>query len=132
MSTLTPEEFSKRIGTLVRTGAMGDVLLRVATAASIYMDDRAQHHTTGGNPLNVRTGKLRLSIKHTVKGNQLGATATVMAGGGRAHYAVLHERGIGGMPKRPFLKPSRDSASKRVPHDMISEVNAAFRTVNLG
>jgi len=143
MSTLTIDEFRDRTRKLIRTGAMADVLLRVATSAGIYMQKRAKYRTTGGNPLHVKDGPLRNSITFAVENaSARGITAIVSAGGSRVPYAAIHEFGgpiktktgkvVGHMPKRPYLAPSRRDAARVAPHDMIREVNAAFRTVNLG
>ena len=112
MATLTPEEFSARINRLIRTGGMMRVLAQVATETALTMDREAKMRTTGGNPLHVRTGKLRQSIKIKTEAKANSVTAEVQAGGRRAYYARFHEFGEGRMPRRPFLAPARERAPR--------------------
>lgn len=56
-----------------------------------------------GQVLKVRTGTLRRSI-NAVQTGFLGRW--VVAIGAEAWYGELHEFGKGGMPKRPFMRPS--------------------------
>ena len=83
--------------------------------------------------LHVRTGRLRSSIRSGVRGGVKGGhkgsiEGWIRAGGpskkGAVKYAAVHELGLtiphpsGGsvkMPKRPFLKPSIDDATKDLP-----------------
>lgn len=156
MATMTPAQFSDKVQILVRTGKLGQVLAAVGADAATKMDEGAKMRTTGGNPLNVRDGKLRQSIRFgtTVKGNTV--TAMVQAGGRRAFYASVHEYGKtitaktpGGylrfkgsrgwatvrsvtIPKRPFLAPAREDAIKGLDATLIKRVRQALRTVGIG
>lgn len=132
MATLTPEQFADRMDVLVRTGKMGQALTRVATRAAVTMRAGALMRTTGGNPLHVRTGKLRQSIKMDTTQKPPFYTATIQAGGRRAFYARFHEYGEGRNPKRPFLAPSLEDARKNLDADLMREAVAAFRTVGIG
>jgi len=136
---MTPEEFSTSIGTLVRTGEMTNVLVRVANRAALAME-RGGKRKTSGVALFVRTGFLRNSIKPSTRKTRTGVSAIIKAGSKRVPYAAIHE--YGGvvktrhtsfiMPKRPYLAPSRASAAKGVPHDLIKEVRKSLRTVGIG
>jgi phage gpG-like protein len=156
MATLTPEQFASRMDLLVRTGKMGEALTRVATRAAVTMRAGALMRTTGGNPLHVRSGKLRQSIKKDTTSKPPFYSATIQAGGRRAFYASVHEYGkvirakspggylrfkIGNkfittrsvtIPKRPFLAPSLEDARKNLDADLMREAVAAFRTVGIG
>ena len=62
----------------------------------------ARANLTGGNPLHVRTGRLRSSV-----GSEFLSDDTV-AVGTNVHYGKYHEHG-NGVPKRPWLGPALDS-----------------------
>ena len=132
MATLTPEEFSARLNRLTRTGGMMRVLAQVATETALTMDREAKMRTTGGNPLHVRTGKLRQSIKIKTEARANSVTAEVQAGGRRAYYARFHEFGEGRMPRRPFLAPAREVAISKLDQTLIDRTRAALRTVGIG
>ena len=136
---MTPEEFSTSIGTLVRTGEITNVLVRVANRAAVAMH-KGGRRKTSGVALFVRTGDLRGSIVFDTRKTRTGVSAIVSAGSKAVPYAAIHE--YGGvvktrhtsfiMPKRPYLAPSRASAAKGVPHDLIKEVRKSLRTVGIG
>ncbi len=129
---MSTEEFAERINKLVRTGKMGQVLSAVAAESALAMERGAKRRTTGGNPLHVRTGKLRQSIKPKTESKPGLYTAEVRAGGRRAFYARFHEYGEGRNPKRPFLAPARESAIKGLDATLIKRTRAALRTVGIG
>lgn len=93
MADMTIEEFRDRLKEAVRTGAMSDAIVETGHALAFMMERQAKHRVTGGNPLNVRTGKLRQSIKPTVKEIKGGVRAGVQAGSKRVPYAAIHETG---------------------------------------
>ena len=156
MATLTPEEFSARLNRLTRTGGMMRVLVQVATESATTMHREARLRTTGGNPLHVRSGGLRQSIKFKTDAKANSVTAEVHAGGRRAFYASVHEYGKtitaktpGGylrfkgsrgwatgrsvtIPKRPFLAPAREVAIRKLDETLIDRTRAALRTVGIG
>lgn len=134
MSTMTPEQFANRMSTFVRTGGMERVLAAVAAQSSLTMDREAKLRTTGGNPLHVRTGALRMSIKADwgVDAVERVYKASVRAGGRRAFYARFHEFGEGNNPKRPFLAPARAVAVDELENALIQQTRSALRTVGLG
>jgi len=118
---------------------MTNVLVRVANRAALAME-RGGKRKTSGVALFVRTGFLRNSIKPSTRKTRTGVSAIIKAGSKRVPYAAIHE--YGGvvktrhtsfiMPKRPYLAPSRASAAKGVPHDLIKEVRKSLRTVGIG
>lgn len=90
---MTIEEFRDRLKEAVRTGAMSDAIVQTAHTLSIMMERRAKYNVTGGNPLNVRSGKLRNSIKPVVREIRGGVRSGVQAGSKRVPYAHIHETG---------------------------------------
>ena len=165
MATLTVQEFSQRLKIAVRSGAIADGMVRAANTLAFRMDAIAQRRVTGGGSstrsLNVRTGKLRQSIKPSVKRTKGGVRATIQAGGSAGgavvKYARIHETGLPNpivpingkylrfkgnkgwatvksvsIPARPYLRPSRDSAARIAPAIMRKEIIKALRSVNLG
>ena len=93
MADMTIEEFRDRLKEAVRTGAMSDAIVETGHALAFMMERQAKYRVTGGNPLNVRTGKLRQSIKPTVKEIKGGVRAGVQAGSKLVPYAAIHETG---------------------------------------
>ena len=156
MAVMSTEEFAERINKLVRTGKMMRVLTQVAAESATTMHREARLRTTGGNPLNVRSGALRNSIKFKTEAKANSVTAEVRAGGRRAFYASVHEYGkviraknpggylrfkIGNkfittrsvtIPKRPFLAPARKVAIRNLDATLIKRTRAALRTVGIG
>ena len=153
MASMTVEEFSERMNIAIRTGAIGDAMVAAANRIAVRMDAIAQKRVTGGGSstrfLNVRTGKLRQSIKWNVKRTRGGVRATIQAGGSAGgavvRYARIHE--LGGdittrrgkalskpirIPKRPYLKPGRDAGARIARQVMIEELRKALRTVGIG
>ena len=153
MADMTIEEFRDRLKEAVRTGAMGDAILGGANEIAMHMHSIANKRVTGGGSstrlLNVRTGKLRQSIKFNVKQIRGGVRATIQAGGSAGgaivRYARIHE--LGGeitirrgkalrkpivIPKRPYLKPGRDDGARIAPEVMTRHLRKALRSVNLG
>jgi len=153
MAEMTPEEFSRRLKMAVRTGAIGDGMVRAADRIAVRMDAIAQKRVTGGGSstrlLNVRTGKLRQSIKWKVKRIRSGVQASIQAGGSAGgavvKYARIHE--LGGditmrrgkalkkpirIPKRPYLRPGRDAGARIARQVMTEEFRKSLRTVGLG
>lgn len=203
MADMKIEEFRDRLKEAVRTGAIGDAIVETGQTLAFMMERGAKYRVTGGNPLNVRTGKLRQSIKPTVRSIRGGVRAGVQAGSKRVPYAAIHETGqtrqgkdriyptrgkflripfpngpgvtragqdrfhsamgrgeefqFVALPgdrgmlinrftmepwyllvksvkikKRPFLKPSRDAAMKRMPRLVGLKIRKALRSVDLG
>ena len=153
MAEMTPEEFSQRLKMAVRTGAIGDGMVAAANRIALRMDNIAKRRVTGGGSstrlLNVRTGKLRQSIKWKVKRIRSGVQASIQAGGSAGgavvKYARIHE--LGGditmrrgkalsrpirMPKRPYLKPGRDAGARIARQVMTEEFRKSLRTVGIG
>lgn len=128
MAEMTVQEFSERMKELVRTGEISKSLVRVANRLALHMEDGAKRRTTGGNPLNVDTGKLRQSIKFGTKQDRRGVRARIQAGNRTAFYARFHEFGEGHNKKRPFLAPSRADAVKAAPHMLSKELAATIRS----
>jgi len=152
MAEMTVEQFSVRMKELVRSGDISKSLVRVADQLALAMERGAKRRTTGGNPLHVRTGKLRQSIRFATKAKAGGVTATIQAGSRLAFYASVHEYGktitaknTGGylrfqigdrfvttrsvtIPKRPFLAPARASAVKAAPHLLHKELAETIRS----
>ena len=93
MATMTIEEFRDRLKEAVRTGAMGDAIVETAHELATIMNRGAKLRTTGGNPLNVRRGKLRGSIKPSVREIRGGVRAGIQAGSKLVPYAAIHETG---------------------------------------
>lgn len=93
MATMTIEEFRDRLKEAVRTGAMGDAILETAHDLALIMERGAKLRTTAGNPLNVRSGKLRQSIKPSVREIRGGVRAGIQAGSKLVPYAAMHETG---------------------------------------
>ena len=90
---MTIEEFRERLDEAVRVGAIGDAIIETGHTLAFMMERGAKQRVTGGNPLNVRTGKLRQSIKPTVRSIRGGVRAGVQAGSKRVPYAAIHETG---------------------------------------
>lgn len=154
MAEMTPEEFSQRLKMAVRTGAIGDGMVRAANRIAVRMDAIAQKRVTGGGSstrlLNVRTGKLRQSIKWKVKRIRSGVQASIQAGGSAGgavvNYARIHETGEPlitmrrgkplkkpiKMPKRPYLRPGRDAGQRIARQVMTEEFRKSLRTVGIG
>ena len=153
MAEMTPEEFSQRLKVAVRTGAIGDGMVRAANRIALRMDAIAKRRVTGGGSstrlLNVRTGALRGSIKWNVKRIRGGVQASIQAGGSSGgvlvKYARIHE--LGGtittrrgkalsrpirIPKRPYLKPGRDAGARIARQVMTEEFRKSLRTVGIG
>ena len=153
MASMTVEEFSERMNIAIRTGAIGDAMVAAANRIALRMDAIAKKRTTGGGSstrlLNVRTGKLRQSIKWNVKRIRGGVRATIQAGGSAGgavvRYARIHE--LGGtittrrgkalskpirIPKRPYLKPGRDAGARIARQVMTEEFRKSLRTVGIG
>ncbi len=126
--TMTPKEFADKLDRLVRTGEIGNVLMRVGHRLTNDMKTDAKLNVTG-KVLNVRTGKLRQSIDlHSgIRKTKRGVRSFVGAGGRRAFYAKFHERG-----KRQFLAPARAKVIKTAPDILKQETIKAFRTVGIG
>jgi len=131
--SITLEEFERRLEE-ASTGGELKLLVRKTLAGAAKQAERgAKLRTTGGNPLFVRTGRLRSSIRSGVRGGVKGGNKGAIegwlrAGGtqvkGQVKYAAVHELGLtipnpwGGftnMPKRPFLKPSIEEAADLLP-----------------
>ena len=93
MADMKIEEFRARLKEAVRTGAMSDAIVGAGQDLAFAMERGAKRRVTGGNPLNVRTGKLRQSIKPTVRSIRGGVRAGVQAGSKRVPYAAIHETG---------------------------------------
>lgn len=93
MADMTIEEFRNRIREVVRTGALPDAIVGAGQDLAFAMERGAKRRVTGGNPLNVRTGKLRQSIKPTIREIRGGVRAGVQAGSKRVPYAAMHETG---------------------------------------
>ena len=143
MAEMTPEEFSRRLKMAVRTGAIGDGMVRAANRIAVRMDAKAQKRVTGGGSstrlLNVRTGKLRQSIKWKVKRIRSGVQASIQAGGSAGgavvKYARIHETGeprSRGIPPRPYLRPGRDAGARIARQVMTDEFRKSLRTVGIG
>jgi len=153
MAEMTPQEFSRRLKMAVRTGAIGDGMVRAANLIALRMDNIAKRRVTGGGSstrlLNVRTGDLRGSIKWNVKRIRSGVQASIQAGGSSGgvlvKYARIHE--LGGnitmrrgkalskpirMPKRPYLKPGRDAGARIAVQVMTDEFRKSLRSVGIG
>ena len=153
MASMTIEEFSERMNIAIRTGAIGDAMVAAANRIAVRMDAIAQKRVTGGGSstrlLNVRTGKLRQSIKWNVKRVRGGVRATIQAGGSAGgavvRYARIHE--LGGdittrrgkalskpirIPARPYLKPGRDAGARIARQVMTEEFRKSLRTVGIG
>ncbi len=200
---MTLDEFRDRLKEAVRTGAISESIVQTGHELALMMERGAKLRTTGGNPLNVRSGKLRQSIKPVVREIRGGVRSGVQAGSKRVPYAHIHETGKtrdgkdriypknaqylripfpggpattrtgrdrfqsalkGGtefqfvklkndkamlvnrftmdpwyllvrsvkIKKRPFLKPSRQIAAKRLPRVVAVNLRKALRSVNLG
>jgi phage gpG-like protein len=93
MATMTIEEFRDRLKEAVRTGAMGEAILETGHTLAFIMERGAKGRTTAGNPLNVRSGKLRQSIKPSVREIRGGVRAGIQAGSKLVPYAAMHETG---------------------------------------
>ena len=143
MAEMTPEEFSRRLKMAVRTGAIGNGMVRAANRIAVRMDAKAKKRVTGGGSstrlLNVRTGKLRQSIKWKVKRIRSGVQASIQAGGSAGgavvNYARIHETGeprSKGIPARPYPRPGRDAGARIARQVMTDEFRKSLRTVGIG
>ena len=143
MAEMTPEEFSRRLKMAVRTGAIGDGMVRAANRIALRMDAKAKKRVTGGGSstrlLNVRTNGLRGSIKWNVKRIRSGVQASIQAGGLSGgvlvNYARIHETGeprSKGIPARPYLRPGRDAGARIARQVMTEEFRKSLRTVGIG
>ena len=93
MADITIEEFRDRLKEAVRTGALSNAIVETGHTLAFMMERQAKYRVTGGNPLNVRSGKLRQSIKPTVKPIRGGVRAGIQAGSRMVPYAAIHETG---------------------------------------
>jgi|TARA_Y100000033_G_scaffold7996_4_gene7018 hypothetical protein len=93
MADMTIEEFRERLKKAIKTGALSDAIVETGHTLAFMMERQAKHRVTGGNPLNVRSGKLRQSIKPVVREIRGGVRAGVQAGSKRVPYAAIHETG---------------------------------------
>ena len=93
MAAMTIDEFRERLDEAIRVGAIGDAIIETGHTLAFMMERGAKQRVTGGNPLNVRTGKLRQSIKPTVRSIRGGVRAGVQAGSKLVPYAAIHETG---------------------------------------
>ena len=165
MATLTPEQFEQRMKIAIRTGAIADGMVRAANTIALRMDNIAQRRVTGGGSstrkLNVRTGKLRQSIKWKVKRVKGGVQASIQAGGSAGgavvKYARIHETGLPdpivptngkylrfkgskgwatvksvSIPARPYLRPGRDAGARIASQVLKKEFVKSLRGVGLG
>ena len=77
------------------------------------------------------TGALRAGILWNVmtKGKHLliGSLGLPKPGGGHIWYGRLHELGIGGMPQRAFLRPSRSKAIPTILRYLDKAVHKGFK-----
>lgn len=100
---MTPADLSTRLELLART--LPDQLRRALTAAALDAEAEAKQNAT--TVLNVRTGRLRASIRGTVEQVSGDPAIVLRAGtdGGAVPYARIHEEGGTIRPKRGrFLK----------------------------
>tara|TARA_R100000664_G_C2734337_1_gene124169 strand:+ start:493 stop:993 length:501 start_codon:yes stop_codon:yes gene_type:complete len=165
MASMTVEEFSERMNIAIRTGAIGNAMVAAANRIAVRMDAIAQKRVTGGGSstrrLNVRSGKLRQSIKWNVKRIKGGVRASIQAGGSAGgavvKYARIHETGLPdpvlpkngkylrfkgrkgwvtvksvSIPARPYLKPGRDAGARIARQVMTEEFRKSLRTVGIG
>jgi phage gpG-like protein len=72
----------------------------------------ARSNVTGGNPLHVRTGRLRGSIGYEFRGDDTVAVGT------NVHYGKYHEFG-NGVPQRPWLGPALNTFAGSARQDSI-------------
>ena len=73
----------------------------------------ARSNLTGGNPLHVRTGRLRSSVGYEFLSEYRVAIGT------NVHYGKYHEHG-NGVPQRPWLGPALDSFGGSSRQDSIA------------
>lgn len=143
--SITLEEFEQRLEAASTGGELKKLVRTTLAKAAKQAERGAKLRTTGGNPLWVRTGRLRASIRSGVRGGVKGGNKGAIegwlrAGGtgqkGQVKYAKVHELGLsipnafGGvthMPKRPFLKPSIDEAADMLPEALAPILGKALK-----
>ena len=165
MAAMTVQQFEARLKVAIRTGAISKGIVAAANRIAVRMDAVAQKRVTGGGSstrmLNVRSGKLRQSIKWKVKQTKNGVRASIQAGGSAGgavvKYARIHETGQPdpvlpkngkylkfktargwrtvksvSIPARPYLRPGRDAGARIASKVMKEEFIKSLRGVGLG
>ena len=107
LKRLTPAQNKQIAGPALLESML--LTLRVAAREKIYPGGKAPPRN---GILTSRTGTLRRSLtaSFATDRSQLPKSIT---GGSNLVYAPVHEFGLGRHPKRPFLQPALDDASKK-------------------
>lgn len=121
---ITIDQFADRIKRAVQTGAIASAMGTAAAGLAMHGQRRAVHFASvePGRPigLGVVTGHLTSSLAGEAEPFRGGVDIILSSGGvagqGTAWYARLHELGIGGMPKRPFLQPAIEELEEKADH----------------
>lgn len=104
----------KKVGDRMQ-GKAGDPLRQAVHRGLLRVERATKGRLTGGNPLHVRTGRLRASILVDTK--RIGKTVRGEVGTD-VFYGKVHEFGLKGMKKRPFLGPSFKENVKLIRQDI--------------
>ena len=120
---ITIDQFAGRIKRAVQSGAIASAMGTAAAGLASHGQRRAVQFASvePGRPigLGVVTGHLTSSLAGEAEPIRGGVDIILSSGGrgrGGVFYARLHELGIGGMPKRPFLQPAIDELETKADH----------------
>lgn len=78
---------------------------------------KSRKRNSAGSNLQNLTGSLRRGIRVRVRTRGRNATVTIAPTGKGGFYGSLHERGEGGMQRRPFLQPAVDKNAPGILRD---------------
>jgi len=122
---ITIDQFADRIKRAVQSGAIASAMGTAAAGLASHGQRRAVQFASvePGRPIGLgvgKTGMLTSSLAGEAKPIRGGVNIILSSGGiagqGTAWYARLHELGIGGMPKRPFLQPAIEELETKADH----------------
>ena len=119
-----------------------DRMQKAVTRAGYLVQKAAKKNLTGGNPLNVKTNRLRSSVQVRTKGKGRDAEATV---GTKVKYGATHEHGATYMstwgrghsarqitiPARPWLNPALASNRKKIVKIIDKEARSMLKAAGL-
>ena len=119
-----------------------DRMQKAVLRAGYLVQRAAKKNLTGGNPLNVRSERLRSSVQVKMKGGGKTAEARV---GTKVKYGAVHEHGAtfmstwgrgGGtrqitIPARPWLNPALESNRKKIVKLLDKEVQNMLKAAGL-
>jgi len=131
------KELARKLG--VMSGKMQPTMKREMHKAVYLVQRSAKKHLTSGNPLNVRSGRLRSSVDARVemKGKAIeGRVGTNVVYGPAHEYGAIIENGFGrgiriNIPKRAWLEPSLEENRRKITALFGDAVTAEIKRAGL-